>query len=119
VEAATMWHGFPSHEVRYAAPIDGNPSIQAIAQATLSLGNEERCDFARSGLFFVGPLQRTFMSRLARPRPLKRTLRNCLCRMGMADGRGVLRAHGEAARATFDGAAAPHSGHRAGLWRRS
>src|SRR5689334_11916844 len=49
-----MWHGFPSHEVRYDAPIDDTPSIQAIAQATLSLGNEERCDFARSGLSFVG-----------------------------------------------------------------
>jgi len=28
-----MWHGRLAHEVRYSAPIDGTPSIQAIAQA--------------------------------------------------------------------------------------
>ncbi len=29
--AGISWHGFSTHEVRYSAPIDGMPSIQAIA----------------------------------------------------------------------------------------
>ena len=47
-EGLLSWHGLAAHEVPYSAPIDGIPSIQAIAQATLS-PKTNSCAFAYIG----------------------------------------------------------------------
>ena len=53
------WHGVLAREVLYSAPIDGTPSIQAIAQTTLSFGNTKNASLLRVSVEYDRRLRRT------------------------------------------------------------